>query len=153
MVNKEKLHFLVPIIGYIIVSSIQIGILVVLNSMFIINGWPQDALLPMINIMNIIMGVTVPYVLIGLCVIGIFTTEKGENIGKSIGWIVIVMDIAVMIIGIGFILLSRQLTAQYPPILPYTTLIINLLIISEVTGIAICIGGIMILRKNFLFWE
>jgi len=153
MVNKEKLHYLVPIIGYIIVSSIQIGILVVLNSMYIINGWPQDPLMPMINIVNIILGVTVPYILIGLCVVGIFTTEKGENIGKSIGIIVIVMDIVVMIIGIFFILLSGQLTGQYPPILPYTTLINNLLIICEVTGIAILLGGIMILRKNFLFWE
>ena len=158
MVDQEKLGFLIPIIAYLIGSFLIMVVMYELNIIYVQMGWVPDVLFQTLNTIIIILGFVVPYVIIGLNVVGIFTTGKSENFRKMIGITDIVVGFILMSLEIGFLLFAHfwvtyDLGALATLIALPIAIINTLLTIAAVLMIPIFIGGLMIFRNKYAFWS
>ena len=154
MVEQERLHFLVPIAGFLTIVILMISVMVSHTTLYTSLGWSFTDLYYMLMTVLIILGLVIPFIIIGLCVLGIFTIDKNENIKKIIGLVVVIMCIILIIVGfvfVGYTLYmgsDKSAAAQV-----FFNNEAGMLTVAAIIGMVNTIGGVMIFRNNFLFWK
>ncbi len=154
MVNQEKLHFLIPIVGYLIIIILMAMLIFNHTALYDYAGWTKDEEFLGLMAASVSLGIVLPLIMIGINSLGIFTMEKFKKSKKLIGIVDILMSVILVVIAFVFVAYTVEKGHDNPADeLVYFSRDAAYLTISAIIGIISAIGGLMIFRNNFLFWK